>query len=244
MSLVLWSGGLDSTLMLYDLALRSEATPVRSLGVNYEHVGGNKRFAAARKALLAAFERKGLQIVHSEIELSFSNEDTYMQLGDGGIIQPVIWLSFAQLVLMKAEDLYLGYVRGDDLWRHHSEVTTIFNAAQSMTGKTGKLQFPLEYERKHQIIERLQKLELLSLCAWCESTSDSLDPCGNCASCEAHEQGLWRLERERERRPKPSTVGCYKTDTVERAINLDDKMAEEPVDVCTSVDCSWTVAIP
>lgn len=211
MSLVLWSGGADSTLMLHDLALREEG--IRSIGVNYEYVAGNKRFAAARKALLAVFERKGLKIDHAEVEINTST--FHFQLGDGGLIQPVVWLSFAQLMLRETEDLCVGYIKGDDIWHHRSELQSMFDDAQLMTGKSGKLRFPVEWEPKWKVIERLQKLELLSLCAWCESSSDSTEACGICASCKTHNNALMWLEAEQKDQAKPAAVGCYKVEPLE-----------------------------
>lgn len=205
--LVLWSGGCDSTLMLHDLALANHAhsqvkprlagdkvleapysSPVRAISFSCHQIeGGGAASKKARTKIIGVLRKKGLTIDHTEVAVSYQG-DAQMLCGNGGCAQAPIWLVYAQLFLEVDEDLYLGYIRGDDIWHHKSELHWVFQYCQSVIGKTGKLYTPLEWDRKCDVQKRLAEIELLDLCWYCEMKSDK--PCGECPACVTHKAGL------------------------------------------------------
>ena len=90
MSLVLWSGGCDSTLILHRLAKKaSKENPVRALTVEHNRVGALNEQRAARRKILAWMKRKGFPYVKAFtirmiIPKGFESEQ------NGGLPQPII----------------------------------------------------------------------------------------------------------------------------------------------------------
>lgn len=181
MALVVWSGGCDSTLILNDLLVAGR-DDVRTVAINHKQVGNNPESKAARQKIIKHFAKKKITWEHEEVEI-----DTYGGHQNGGTIQPCIWLLNATCNLKANEDLYMGYIRGDDVWHYMEQVRSIFNNIQYMTHKTGRLQLPLEWERKKDIKKRLNQTGLLNLVWWCESPVKG-KPCNKCCSCKVHFQ--------------------------------------------------------
>lgn len=111
----------------------------------------------------------------------------------------MVWLLATQ-ALDVSEDLFLGYIKGDDWWTHRGEFQRVFDKLQYAAGRTGKLYAPLEGVAKRGVIHRLREADLLDLTWWCDARPEGKrkarnEPCGSCDSCITHETGLWQLEK-------------------------------------------------
>ncbi|HEX3456844.1 MAG TPA: hypothetical protein VHR97_02725 [Candidatus Baltobacteraceae bacterium] len=205
--LVLWSGGCDSTLVLYE-ALQAgywqwhaggkSFTTVRAISISYGAVPCNAEQRRARDRIKAIFEEKKLVFDHIEVTVSF--EGAWPQRGsDGGAIQSQLWLATAAPYLLDKEDLAISWIDGE--CNNVEAATTAFNALQQLNGKTGKLVTPLWKRYKTDVVDRLKSLELLDACWWCENAADTLktpaldQPCGHCKKCIDHAAALWKLEQ-------------------------------------------------
>jgi hypothetical protein len=204
MALLLWSGGCDSTFLLYDLLTAHQFKKptcfvalkdgefVRTLSINHPQVAGGIYNRRARDVLRPLLQKKFKNnFVCGEIEISQNGLfiDSY-----GGIVQPPLWLLHASLYLDRDEDLYAGYIRGDDLWHHRDQLYEAFSVIQSFTGRTGRLLLPLEWVTKAEIIVRLKRARLLKHTWYCELSKDGRC-CRQCPSCYAHDTALWRLTK-------------------------------------------------
>lgn len=212
--LVLWSGGCDSTLMLYD-ALTSQKTwiiapdkndpkrvdtrtEVRQISIVEPTVPCNAPQARARRRLLTEFKRRGIPF-RPTIEVITSREhDQPKRHENGGSIQTQMWVGTATPYLCDSEDLLVGWHDGE--FDNVEHVTSAFDALQRINGgKTGKLQFPLQRVMYATVIARLQALDLLDLCWWCEGGKHpapaASEPCGTCNKCIAHATALWQLRK-------------------------------------------------
>ena len=198
MSLVVWSGGCDSTLVLYDL-LKEQSEhpendllrpPVRAISINHCQVGAETQQKKARQRILERLRKKGFTILHTEVDIK--NDGGFAVTGCGGLIQPAFWLPTAIPYLKEDEDLYLGYIAGDDIWHYRSDIFYVFEYMSRMTHRKGKLQFPLEWTKKYEVINRLKKARLLSLIYSCENpkSKDTMRTCGRCNSCLRHTLAL------------------------------------------------------
>lgn len=199
MSLVLWSGGCDSTLVLFELAAEALAAgkPLpRALSIVYDQqVPAAYQHRKARERILRELAQRGLKIEHSELSLSLSGEN-YVK-GSPGLPQPVLWLTAAQLFLEPDEDLYAAYIRGDDIWHYRQFLFSVFDNAQALLRKSGKLQLPLEWESKDGVLKDLQSYGLLKLCWYCETVrGESMKPCGWCPSCKTMAAGRFLAKRK------------------------------------------------
>ncbi len=206
MSLVCWSGGCDSTLALLDLSRESsEAHPVKALSVSHPQVIGDEEHRKARQAILEWARNKGHHIVHQELHLRVHGSDGKITGAggkegwfnadqNGGLIQPIMWMPLAATYLDVREDLYMGYVREDDIWHYEGNFTRMFGDLQFLMNKKGSIKYPLKGESKVDVIRRLKELGVLDLCWYCEDPKKG-KPCDDCPSCRRHLTGLWQLDR-------------------------------------------------
>ena len=195
--LVSWSGGCDSTLLLYH-ACRKFGTPdepIRALSITADQVTTEKHENAAREKLLKEFKKRGLHVEHEQVHISLKKGPG---MRGGGLPQALMWLYGTQFL---REDAWfaLGYIKGDDWLYHRDDFAEVFKRLQSIGGRTGNLWTPLIWTEKRAVIRELEELELLTLTTWCDrlsrkSKAKNAEPCGECASCRTHDTAVWKLE--------------------------------------------------
>jgi len=205
MALLLWSGGCDSTLLLYDLLNAKYSHDDKKCGryvelkasekirsIDHPQQAGYVGNRNARQRLLPIL-RKKFEFNHGEISIS---QDAIELSANGGIIQPMMWILQASQYLEANEDLYVGYIKGDDIWHYRSSLFNAFQHVQEFTHRTGKLILPLEWVSKAEVLYRLQDLKLLKHTWYCEFSDTA--KCGKCPSCHTHDTALWRLQQHME----------------------------------------------
>jgi len=195
MPVVLFSGGCDSTLVLYDLAMKvlksNFSEHITAVSINHDQVPANFQQKTAREKIKAEFEKRELTFIrYIEVDIKQYGGD----VEPSGIAHPVIWLPTATLYLHKEDSLYLGYHSGDDYWIYRSHAELAVTNFCSVLDKTIKLVYPLEGYYKLQIIKNLRARGLYDLCWYCEYPTKENKPCGTCVPCKAHRTALWQLE--------------------------------------------------
>ena len=201
MSLLLWSGGCDSTCLLHAM-LESKKTGkeiagvkigkdehVRTISINCAQIAGDAHNRKARDKLYVALQKRYGFFVRGETKITnakLSFEDTGF-----GTPQAPIWLT-AISYLDVDEDLYAGYIKGDDIWHVISKLRSAFKAIKSITHRTGSLRLPLEWESKSDVIRYLKRCRLLNSTWYCELPKGNRS-CRKCDSCIAHLLGLERI---------------------------------------------------
>lgn len=209
MSLLLWSGGLDSTLVLHRLAIeqrdgiKSHPHGIRALSIDHPQVAYHPPTAkASRQAIKEAFRKKALTA--SWIDIAIQKQCRSWRADNGiansGNPQLLLWLTTAVNYLEPDEDLYTGYIRGDDVWHSVGRLVTAFANLQELGRKSGKLIHPLEYETKADVIRAMKVEHLYKHCWWCEESKPKMrngkgQPCGKCKSCLTNDTALWQIER-------------------------------------------------
>lgn len=192
--LVCWSGGCDSTLLLFHAARAygTPKSPVRALSITSDQVSSGPREAAARKKILAEFKKRGLHVAHSEMSLTCSGDG----LNGKGLPQAVMWLVGTQF-LLEDETYGLGYIKGDDWVAHKAEFEETFRLLQRVSDRTGSIWTPLSWTEKRGVIHQLRQHKLLKLTWWCEvpPRHKKATPCGDCHSCMTHETAVWKLDK-------------------------------------------------
>lgn len=187
MTLILWSGGCDSTLLLFEHATKALAAgenPPRALSISYDdQIPAGQQHRKARQAILKEFRRRGLKVDHAEV--SFQKSGPISVEPAPGLPQAILWTGIAQTFLMRDEDLYLAYIRGDDIWHYRQWLFDAFGSTQIVLQKDGKLQLPLEWMAKDEVLKELDAAGLLELTWYCETARGTeMKPCGWCASCK------------------------------------------------------------
>lgn len=195
--LVLWSGGCDSTLVLLQALQKSTPEdPVRTLSIIHPQVWSDSPELMARTALWQRLKKDGHNIKRLEIEIKHDGEFSAGN-GDGGLPQPPIWLATAIPYLRPDEDLYMGYIRGDDIWHYIGWLHQAFNGMKGLLNLRGSLQIPLEWKSKADVIREFgdDKFKKYLEFVWhCESPK-GFKECGECASCERHAAAVKEVEK-------------------------------------------------
>ena len=215
MALIMWSGGVDSTLMLYQLCCayrdlgvkdRNHDNWPRALSIIHPNVVNSQGEYGpkARERLGAWFKKQGLSfdplevtLVHGEKAFALHPGDTG-RLGTGGVLQPPIWLTMAVAYLGGTESLYLGYCSTDCFWKFQAKFETAFDALQAVRGATGRIEYPIEPLPKVHVLEEAARLGFLKLTWTCEIPRDG-KPCGRCNPCETQWAANALLERRAKR---------------------------------------------
>ena len=198
--LILWSGGCDSTLVLL-WALQAKNAQIRTISFTHPQLGANLEQTAARAKLKKKLEKKYGTFKSLEFSLGDGHVNQY------GMVQPVMWITNAAMTLFKDEDLLVGYIRGDDIWHHRSEVLSIFNTCKKLSGKEGELLFPLEWLDKNKVIGYLYEEGLLKDTFWCEHPKSIGQSCGECSSCKIHSMYRKQVKLTKSGADKVSTGG-------------------------------------
>lgn len=184
--LVIWSGGLDSTTLLNDLAKNSSKdNPI--LALSFETHFLNKRKVVkereVRKNYLRYAKKKGYYI-NSRLVRVTSDVD----ITSKGWPQQVFWMSFILPYVPDDYDVYFGYVQGDCIWLAMSNFYKIFDEFRYIGNRYNiQLQFPFAYEEKWEILKKYQEAKIPYNCFWtCENPrkrGSKIQICGKCDPC-------------------------------------------------------------
>lgn len=200
MTLLMWSGGCDSTLVLAEqLRLKN---PIRTIGVTHTNIHVGEHLKKVRSNIIEWAKKRGWKWPHAEITLRNDhpeNVDAYSS--KKGLFQPGMWLSVASQFLEEEEDLCISYIRGDDVWHYMSAIRQAFDGLQAVAKRNGKLWTPLEWISKDQVIQGLKMFRgLYSKVWWCETpVSDKkrggIKRCGECTPCITHVTALFKIKK-------------------------------------------------
>lgn len=197
MALVVWSGGADSTLILYNM-LHShyvdgqDTEEIRTVSIVHSQVAAAKESRAARRKIKSWFKKKNWLFPHTEITVSMEG-DFFCTNAEGFSMQPALWLTEAIKILRPSEDLYFGYIRGDDFWHRQHEFVSAYDKLRNLSSRSGSLVFPLEWTTKHAVLSQLDRAGLLDLIWYCEDPQKG-KPCGDCQPCQTHESCIDKLK--------------------------------------------------
>lgn len=210
---VLWSGGCDSTVILHYLLNNKDIVEnyeIRtfSFDINKPLDETESRDKQARKQILVEFEKRKLPTFnHTEHILSQKEPVATIHTQNGGYSQQSVWACISPIYLYPDEDLYIGYIRGDDAVNNR-ELSDAFYTCQKTMGHTGLLYYPLSLFYKEEILNYLIKHNLRSLvntCSWLHPLTTPLiekdyyklfpTPCWSCISCKKILQANLLLEK-------------------------------------------------
>ena len=181
---VVWSGGMDSTLVLDQVCSANPNRCIWAHTINWDMLNELKvkKEKEARKNYLSYAKKKGYDIAHRTITVKAN-----MGAADLGLAQCLAWFSYIIPYLPKKSKLYLGYHSGDDFWKKANGVSDYVRAAAEIGDRKIELNYPLQYMGKCDILEEFRARKIPSSCFWtCEDPkrrSKKIVSCGKCRPC-------------------------------------------------------------
>jgi len=185
--LVVWSGGMDSTLLLTDIAneFSTKEDPIIAYSFITDFLDGNKRVMErrARNRFLKWANKKGYNIEHKEVSVSCGDN-----VSPNGWAQGLFWFSFIVPFIPDNCDVYFGYVQGDGIWLAVNEFYKAYgNLSYIGKKKNSELHYPFAYKDKWEVIQGIQNYRIPSKCFWtCETPikkNNKIRACGKCEPC-------------------------------------------------------------
>jgi 7-cyano-7-deazaguanine synthase in queuosine biosynthesis len=182
--IVVWSGGMDSTLVLDKLC--SSGKSIWAFSVVWDLLDELKteQEKKARKNYLEYAKGKGYNISYYEINITANMGAEHL-----GLPQLLGWCSFLIPYLPKESNLYFGYHDGDEFWEFALATRYFMDWATYIGERKVKLEYPLKNMRKYQILEEFRKRGIPFDCGWtCETPvlrRKKIFKCGKCGPCIA-----------------------------------------------------------
>jgi len=173
---ILWSGGLDSTLLLYEKARDNPTELINAVTIpNIANtVQASKQESLARKKLKKKIPFKNIKYHEINIDYNYIDETWTMP----------IWLCHSIMSIKKDDNLNFSYLSSDgaDFWVKRQELINAFNSIMKLRGNTATISFPFEYKTKGYVIEQLKRLKLIKDCWTCGNPKNG-KPCNKCMKC-------------------------------------------------------------
>lgn len=199
--IVMWSGGTDSTLLLYELLQTYGPEKVIAISYNYPWLLKSKfemenRYRELFKAKLRIVDPRLADFNHSVMTISVDN----MIRGNHdnnriGYIQAASWLLSIPQFATKNSYIYLGSIINDELETVKSEsLNQLFEGICGVIGKDLYLRRPYLLFKKFMIIQKLIEYKLYDSTWFCEmpyNTNNKI--CGKCNPCLTHLEALHTL---------------------------------------------------
>ena len=170
-----WSGGYDSTLLLYENALENPNELINAITVlNLNNNDQEKAEAKARKQLKKQLKLPNIR--YHTIRIDYTNTPEEYQISR--------WFSTLIPVLDNGDELCMAYLGSDgvDFFALKPEFETAFNAFMDLRQIKCTLSFPFMYKTKGYVIKELKKAELLKY-VWTCGKPKKGKPCGKCMKC-------------------------------------------------------------
>lgn len=189
--LVLWSGGLDSTYLVWKLLNEGHSVMVARCVI-----GGNEyqrqREEKARNELFPLFKNfSNFEYVDNTVAVDIAS--VCGPKNDNNILPqiPALLVTALYSVGRSIDRVALGYVMNDDAISFLDDIKGVFNSFKNlMWNQNIEIEFPLAKISKVTILYNLPK-EYLERVSYCEN-NDSIKVCGKCPSCKRHKDALLR----------------------------------------------------
>lgn len=167
---VLWSGGSDSTSLVYNLLKRGITVNTYYIELR-NNPDKTKRELEARSKILPMFEKIGNITDHGIVA------SLLVSPGTSFLCQGMAWALLG--VLSPDDDIALGYVMGDDAISFISEFKSIQKSYNKLRESPQKLHYPLIKNTKKHWYDLLP-LDIKKLITWCEYKNDDNCSCKPC----------------------------------------------------------------
>lgn len=208
MKICLFSGGFDSTYMLYRLFSEGEDTiMIISVVPNNEYSGKKiDREKVARKNIIEYLHKKYPETKYevSEVGIDHGMVRSGVRRALG---QPITWMAalitspiFQECPENDNITFYMSYIKGDDALQKRYDITNIIRSSFDILFREEcrpniNVVFPLYSSDKAEIIFNLMSAEpeLYKMATTCENSLNNGDDCGRCHPCEELKWALTKI---------------------------------------------------
>lgn len=201
---VMWSGGCDSTMLLYELLRHYGPEHVIAISYVYPWLPAQKvqNEKDHRTAFIAAMKLRGLAGFRN-MELKITQENvigsTVWVNQGAGLPQALAWMLSVPLYATEGSYIYDGGIRNDDLTLRLEKYHEMFRGLAGVMRRDITLREPYLYLTKANIIEKLIQADLYNLTWFCETPNDGMiRHCGRCTPCKTHHNALIELSETTE----------------------------------------------
>lgn len=195
---VLWSGGCDSTLLLYELIEAFGAESV--VAVSYKYPWLLEKKYQTEKLHREAFKTKMALRGHSAIRHTEFDIQAFTQSGDGltqqggGLPQSIGWLLSIPFYVANGSKVYNGAIKCDDTSLVLTEYGALFENMSSILERNIHLRLPYLHLEKYEVLEKLMGYDLYEEAWYCEMPHEVNHPCYECHPCATHLSALMALK--------------------------------------------------
>lgn len=229
--LILWSGGLDSTYLVYS-ALK-EGHQVRAYYCDLQNNSEKTKVELeAIEKLRALFDQQFPNQLSFDVVATVSITGCGMRLM--AFHQLCVWIPAIWWALdTQIDEVQLGYVCNDDAISYLPEIVSLYSGiAPFINGfneQLPPLTFPLIKYKKTWLKEWLP-CEYFKLTVWCESPSGEGTPCGNCSPCRRRKNEL-----NENFRPKKTFSFLERAGWIKNRIQVHDPNVKEAVHIAEEI---------
>ena len=202
---ICWSGGCDSTALLYYIANNYKQHNIVAITLRDTYNNSEVADSIAREKLKKHFDKLAEQDVLSPIVFR-TIEFNGGAINTNGLVQPAQWALLTNMFLDTNSSILFSYIREDDFWHYKQQFCGILDNLFSMrcvdTGNYRcKYYFPLEWTNKEDIIKYLKEKNLFQYCNYCEQPTgkNRNTPCKACHSCKSVQHVLRDIEESSRR---------------------------------------------
>lgn len=195
-NVVVFSGGLDSTLILVDL-LEKGFKPIlltflcKQFGENLHYISE----IAAQQKILEYLAKKYDYKPHRDY-VKLEGDMIGWTGSEPALFQQPFMTSMVSIGGRNNACYHFGYHRGDDFWHSSHNILAAQEHLLAVAGqKNIMFSFPLQYLTKAEIIRRLNHYHFpTDLCTFCYSPTYK-GRCGHCVACKTYDKAMDELTR-------------------------------------------------
>lgn len=172
---ICWSGGCDSTLLLYWNAYNNPNETINAISIKGVVNNDQARMEEKARNKLKKLLPKNIKYYTIELKTELSNNTWQMPL----------WLCYLAPSLGYDDIVKMAYLSSDgkDFWLKRDDLVKAFDGIMKLQGKDNtKIKFPYEENTKGWVITELKKIKLLEHTWYCGRPKKN-KPCGGCMKC-------------------------------------------------------------
>lgn len=214
---VLYSGGCDSTLALYETLLLKKTegldVSINTISFKSPQLASSKYEEINRNKFFDFLKEQDLH-VDKKLMINITNEGSNgIQTGQCCCPQPAIWLYNMMAYLPVGATVITGYIHGDDFLTMgvFNDWYNSYIGLNKLFDKNMDIYMPYAYVNKDEIINRLKNLKIDQYTSYCEHLDETNGkPCGRCESCKKHKAYSSLIEKPKIiRRLVNKKISCY-----------------------------------